>query len=54
MNGKKCRLLRKQAGGNEAEYLTAYNHRNSTSSLTHRCSRRKYRDLKVLYRLVGV
>lgn len=50
MNNKKARMLRKQAGGNTAEFINGAKHR----SLTRSSSRRKYKDLKVLYRLIGI
>lgn len=53
MNNKKARMLRKQAGGNTAEFLPE-GLRNSTRNLTHRSTRRKYKDLKTLYRLTGM
>lgn len=53
MNNKKARMLRKQAGGNTAEFLPQ-SIRNSTRNLTHGCTRKKYKDLKVLYRLIGM
>lgn len=53
MNNKKARMLRKQAGGNTAEFLPE-NIRNPTRNLTHRCTRKKYKDLKYLYRLIGI
>lgn len=53
MNNKKARMLRKQAGGNTAEFVSE-NLRNSTRNLTHRSTRKKYKDLKRLYRLIGM
>lgn len=52
MNGKKARILRQQSGGNVPEYQL--NERTGTVSLTHSCSRKKYKDLKNLYKIVGV
>lgn len=52
MNGKKARMLRKQAGGNEATY--AQLSPKGVRTLDSKCSRRKYKDLKELYRLTGM
>lgn len=53
MNNKKARMLRKQAGGNTAVFSPQTNS-NSTRSLTQWSTRKKYKDLKVLYRLIGM
>ena len=52
MNGKKAKMLRKQAGGNEATY--ALLSPKGVRTLDSKCSRRKYKDLKALYRLIGM
>lgn len=52
MNGKKSRILRQQAGGNQSQHK--FNEKTGLVSLTHSCSRKKYKDLKDLYRLIGV
>lgn len=56
MNGKKSRMLRKQAGGNDGEYMPKSKEYPgmTTRKLSHNCSRKKYKDLKYLYKLVGV
>ena len=56
MNGKKSRMLRKQAGGNDAEYMPIPEEYPGMTQrkLTHDCSRKKYKDLKYLYKLVGI
>lgn len=72
MNGKKARILRKQAGFNpnaprdasqykEVEYPRTFINAKGkmetvmhiTRSLQHSSARRKYQDLKNLYRMVG-
>lgn len=56
MNGKKSRMLRKQAGGNDGGYMSkskAYPNIIPVK-LSQNCSRKKYKDLKYLYKLVGV
>ena len=61
MNCKKSRMLRKQAGGNDAEYMPRMTSqklsiapRMTTQKLSQNCSRKKYKDLKYLYKLVGI
>lgn len=54
MNGKKSRMLRKQAGGNSGEYMSKSKlYPMNTRKLSQNCSRKKYKDLKNLYKLVG-
>lgn len=52
MNGKKSRILRQQAGGNQSQHQ--FNEKTGVVSLAHSCSRKKYKDLKNLYRIAGV
>lgn len=68
MNGKKARILRKQAGNaTDVSYSDTMHNKYTplredgtggvqlfTTKLTHGCGRRKYLDLKQLYRLGGV
>lgn len=54
MNGKKSRMLRQQAGGNDAEYMSKSYPGMTTRKLSQNCSRKKYKDLKYLYKLVGI
>lgn len=67
MNGKKVRNLRKQAGNaTDVDYVDSMHNKYTplredgtggvqlfTTKLTQGCGRRKYLDLKQLYRLTG-